>query len=948
MIRSFTLWTFLLTLLISPAAYAQLSCEYTILMDDTFGDGWNLATVIVTVDGNANTYTLNTGTTGVETFTVTDGDDISIEFTSGIFDYEITYTILDADGVVFFEDGANVTGLAPFIGVAFEGTAGCPSCPAPPASSVDVENIRAFTADISWVPSDPIGEYVIEYGENGFMQGDGDLKTVTGGGTTLFNLDEKTPYQFYLTTFCANGDTSITIGPYGFETLYAVDVGVSEILSPQTGCGLGLDTLSLVISNYGGLPQSLIPFNYSINGIPGSVGMPQDGFYTGVVGTDSMEVTEFDNLLDFSEPGEYFIQVWTEVEGDSVIANDTTSLLVISIPVVEEYPYFDDLEPWGGGWTVESNGFNAASWEYGTPSGNIINSAASGENAWVTNLSGNYNDEELSYLISPCFDFSSFNEDPRVAFNLNIDLGNFTDEAWFEYTIDEGETWVKMLEGSNAVNWYNNTDVSWIGNGGFEGWSYVQNIATDLGGESDVRFRFVFSSDFFEGREGIGLDNVYVGEVADIDFASTGLSNTSTEVCGSVDDGVALTITNVGNDPQAVFDVSYSVNGGPVITESVEQPLLPGASFTYTFMAGFDSSIPGVYEIQAWVTLPNDGLLLNDAINFVYRTAFEAPFREDFEGGAIPFGWNVDPSVQVSNGHNNATQAIHANVWSSNPSVFMSGPVVGPIELGDTLTFDYRYVDYFDGTIATVLGPGDSLIVELSDDCGVTYTELFNITEDNHTSSTEMTTIELALPVENNMNPYYSVRFRGVWANGDYWLDIDNINVRRCPESLLLDAEIIGASSQNSADGMVTIIPGAGEGPYSYKWSTGDNTKVVSDLTPGTYQVTVTDVYGCEDVLDIVVDVMSSINEPLSNIEQLNIAPNPTTGRSSLNVRFRQPMDAHIQIFNPIGQLVFSQAEQHVQERTYELDLSQQNSGMYLVRIIAEGEIKTAKLVKVR
>ena len=46
-----------------------------------------------------------------------------------------------------------------------------------------------------------------------------------------------------------------------------------------------------------------------------------------------------------------------------------------------------------------------------------INRAASGSKAWKTNLAGNYNDLEKSYLYSPCFDISGMTN-PTLSFNV--------------------------------------------------------------------------------------------------------------------------------------------------------------------------------------------------------------------------------------------------------------------------------------------------------------------------------------------------------------------------------------------------------------------------------------------------------------------------------------------------------------------------------------------------
>ena len=85
-----------------------------------------------------------------------------------------------------------------------------------------------------------------------------------------------------------------------------------------------------------------------------------------------------------------------------------------------------------------------------------------------------------------------------------------------------------------------------------------------------------------------------------------------------------------------------------------------------------------------------------------------------------------------------------------------------------------------------------------------------------------------------------------------------------------------------------------------------------------------------------------------SRIGNISLAPNPTKGISLLNVEFTQPVDARIQLINSMGQLLFETAEQKVLRGAYELNLHQHSAGLYLVRIIAEGEVKAVKLIKAR
>lgn len=72
---------------------------WTIDFQDSFGDGWNDAALLVTIDGEATSYTLDAGSAGTTTFEVPDGaQEISIVFVSGAFDEEVSAQVTSANG----------------------------------------------------------------------------------------------------------------------------------------------------------------------------------------------------------------------------------------------------------------------------------------------------------------------------------------------------------------------------------------------------------------------------------------------------------------------------------------------------------------------------------------------------------------------------------------------------------------------------------------------------------------------------------------------------------------------------------------------------------------------------------------------------------------------------------------------------------------------------------
>ena len=65
------------------------------------------------------------------------------------------------------------------------------------------------------------------------------------------------------------------------------------------------------------------------------------------------------------------------------------------------------------------------------------------------------------------------------------------------------------------------------------------------------------------------------------------------------------------------------------------------------------------------------------------------------------------------------------------------------------------------------------------------------------------------------------IRFFGTWGNGDYYLDIDNINIIGCPQSLNPEFETYYESEVGASDGQITANATQGQGPYTYIWDTG-------------------------------------------------------------------------------------------------------------------------------
>ncbi len=73
--------------------------DWTINFQDSFGDGWNGAEFVIAIDGEVSTFTMDAGASLSTMFSVPAGAlTISIQFTGGAFDEEVTGQIISANG----------------------------------------------------------------------------------------------------------------------------------------------------------------------------------------------------------------------------------------------------------------------------------------------------------------------------------------------------------------------------------------------------------------------------------------------------------------------------------------------------------------------------------------------------------------------------------------------------------------------------------------------------------------------------------------------------------------------------------------------------------------------------------------------------------------------------------------------------------------------------------
>ncbi|MCB0790461.1 MAG: M36 family metallopeptidase [Flavobacteriales bacterium] len=76
---------------------------------------------------------------------------------------------------------------------------------------------------------------------------------------------------------------------------------------------------------------------------------------------------------------------------------------------------------------------------------------------------------------------------------------------------------------------------------------------------------------------------------------------------------VKALFSNNGTQPIQDLPVRYRLDGGPIVAETVQGVIHPGADTVYTFLAPLVVQAVGPHELETWCALPGDGSAFNDS-----------------------------------------------------------------------------------------------------------------------------------------------------------------------------------------------------------------------------------------------------------------------------------------------------------------------------------------------
>ena len=147
------------------------------------------------------------------------------------------------------------------------------------------------------------------------------------------------------------------------------------------------------------------------------------------------------------------------------------------------------------------------------------------------------------------------------------------------------------------------------------------------------------------------------------------------------------------------------------------------------------------------------------------------------------------------------------------------------------------------------------------------------------------------------------------------------------------------------------ILGGAAIGYDNYLWSTGATTQNITlvgeDLGIGTYEYwqycEFTNGCTASDTIIVVVTDGVDVSE-IDGLKTINVYPNPSNGIINLSAEFDNADDILLNITDLSGRVIYSKEIKNSNFVNEQIDLTENNKGMYLMNLIYNNQIVTYKL----
>ena len=420
------------------------------------------------------------------------------------------------------------------------------------------------------------------------------------------------------------------------------------------------------------------------------------------------------------------------------------------------------------------------------------------------------------------------------------------------------------------------------------------------------------------------IDDVILSEPDSDDLLLESIDMDAYAAQGDVE--IKCTVKNAGLSNATSFDLNYQVDGGDVVTETVDGVDLETTdAYSHTFATAWTTT-PGDYTLDVWVSNFNgngdDDDTSNDsstkALSIATDSRQNLPFFESFTsstcGPCAPFNTNTFNPFMEDN-YNDMAVLKYQMSWPGNgdpyytaeggvrrnyygvtfvPDLYTGGKQTGTNAGGVNSAFDYENSRsaYFEMT-STLTVDGDNVEVSLE------IMPFISVDMSVHIAVVEKITTE------------------NTAGNGE--TQFENVMMKMLPDAsgTLVNFEAGTSITINESHDMSTTFVEEMDDLMIVAFIQDDATKTVMQSTFNEH--------------------VPALGTSENTLENISLYPNPSNGYVNLN----STIDLNVAIFDVLGKQVHSSTVRQNEE----LNLTHLNNGLYLVRINDGVNVSSKKLI---
>lgn len=432
------------------------------------------------------------------------------------------------------------------------------------------------------------------------------------------------------------------------------DVAVMQIISPSEMQCLGDDIpVSVQLRNDGHAPVNSFPVRVRLRG---SQNTNLYAIYSGLL--QPGESTVFDvGTVSFPNYGNYILSAESELPNDSISYNNSAEInlshsqsrtMPSELMTFTDF-YTDNLNEIYPGW-YEARGEGYPDVNMDTDWQGAFFDDSRTANVYFFSIG------TRDWLVGPKYtieDASVLQFRAGVEYDDNTTQMGSDDKLSIMITDDCGATW---------------TEVAYLdANSGLD--ESLQAYSFDLSAYSgtEIRIALYATTGSIMDSESylLHIDDLIIKNQFENDAGVTDIISPTASCSFTSSEEISISVTNWGSNSISNIPVSYRLNNGTVVTETINQSPAAGEQITYTFTQTADFTQSNENFLEVWTALPGDEYPENDLLSKTIRLSSfnlsaDGTFSMSFEADEDYSDWITDNA----NGDDNLWEVVEDGSYS--------------------------------------------------------------------------------------------------------------------------------------------------------------------------------------------------------------------------------------------------------------------------------------------